>query len=257
MDKKIAFGGRAVKTALVIFLQGAVFCLASELANSAFLGTINKENINIRSDSNTLSPIICQTEKNTVVEVVSEKYEWYKIKLPKNAACYVKKELLSRIDNKTAKITRENVNIRLAPNESSPIIGKINAGEVVAILSDDGLWYKISATNDTFGWVHKKFITKPFFEKQAEEKSNTVLSVANPLNESIILEGIIQPYGKVFKRAAAHKLITKDYDIYLLKGIPANLNALTYHKVRITGKAIPALKQKYPVIEIAKMEALD
>lgn len=248
---------KTIKLALFISLHIVTFSFALEPANNAFSGTVNRDGINVRADSNTTSPIICQIGKNAVVEVVSEKYDWYKIKLPKNAACYVKKELVDLIDNKTAKLSRENVNIRLSPSESSPIIGKIDNNEVIAILSDDGKWYKIKATDNSFGWVHKKFVVKALLASPSESKISIPFSEANPLNEVIILEGIIEPYGKVIKRAATHKLITKDYDIYLLKGIPANLNALTYHKVRITGKAIPAAKQKYPVIEIAKMEALD
>lgn len=248
---------RIIKITAIIFLKLAVFCFAAESVNNEFCGVVNKENINVRADANTNSPIICQLSKNSIVEVVYEKYDWYKIKLPKKAACYVKKELIEAIDNKTAKIAGENVNIRLAPNESSPIIGKLSANEIVAILSDKGQWYEIKATDNSFGWMHKKFITKSSTEPPIADKLSASLSEGNSLNENIILEGVIEPYGKVINRAATHKLITKDYDIYLLKGTPANLNALTYHKVRITGKAIPSSKQKYPVIEIAKMEALD
>ena len=252
MKKKI------LKIAFVVFFQLNSFCFAAEPANNAFSGTVNRENINVRADANTTSAVICRLNKNDIVEVVFEKYEWYKIKLPKNAACYVKKELVEPIDNKTAKVSRENVNIRLLPNESSPIIGKVNANEIISLLSDDGKWYKIKATDNTFGWVNKKFIAKTTPEIQIAGKLNTPFSQAIPINEDIIIiEGMIEPYGKVINRVATHKLITKDYDIYLLKGIPANLNALTYHKVRITGKAIPSSKQKYPVIEITKMEALD
>ena len=245
------------KIALVIYFQLFSLCFAAESTNNAFSGTVNRENINVRADANTTSPVICRLNKNDIVEVVFEKYDWYKIKLPKNAACYVKKELVEAIDNKTAKVSRENVNIRLLPNESSPIIGKINANEVITLLSDDGKWYKIKATDNAFGWINKKFVVKTAPEIQIASKLNTPFSQANPVNEDIIVEGVIEPYGKVINRIATHKLITKDYDIYLLKGIPANLNALTYHKVRITGKPIPSAKQKYPVIEVAKMEALD
>ncbi len=248
---------KAIKLALLIYAQITAASFAAESANTAFLGIINRNNINVRSDSNTTSSVICQIGKNTAVEVVNEKYDWYKIKLPKHAPCYVKKELVDLIDNKTAKVSRENVNIRLSPSDSSQIIGKIDTNEVIAILSDDGLWYKIKATDNTFGWVHKKFIAKSLVESPSASMLSVPFSAANPLNETIILEGIIEPYGKVIKRVATHKLITKDYDIYLLKGVPGNLNALTYHKVRITGKAIPPARQKYPVIEIVKMEALD
>ncbi len=248
---------KTIQIVLIVCFQVYSLCFAAEPGGNAFSGTVNRDNINVRADANTTSPIICQLNKNSAVEVVFEKYDWYKIKLPKNAACYVKKELVEPIDNKTARVSRENVNIRLLPSESSPIIGKINANEIITLLSDDGQWYKIKATDNTFGWVNKKFIAKTAPEIQIASKLNTPFSQATPVNEDIVVEGIIEPYGKVINRIATHKLVTKDYDIYLLKGNPANLNALTYHKVRITGKAIPSSKQKYPVIEITKTEALD
>jgi uncharacterized protein YgiM (DUF1202 family) len=217
-----------------------------------FTGTVNDNNINIRADSNTSSQIICNVPKGTEVEVLSEKYDWYKIKLPKNAALYVKKTLIEPIDKKTGKVDKDNVNMRLAPNESSAILGRLDKAEIIAILEDTGEWYKILPNDKSFGWINKKFVDKTVI---TAPESN-VLETASK-EEFLIFEGIIQPYGKVLNRVATHKLITKDYNIILLRGTPANLNTYTYHKVRITGKPVLAPKQKYPVIEIIKMEALD
>ena len=67
-----------------------------------FHGEINTNNINIRSDSTVISKVICVSSKGEPVEVVKESYEWYKIRLPKTAPSFIKKNLVSLIDEKTA-----------------------------------------------------------------------------------------------------------------------------------------------------------
>lgn len=247
------------KTSLVlfVFLHLLAFCFAIEPPFEAFPAVINSNDINVRSDSNVNCQIICKIKRDTAVEVVAQKYGWYKIKLPGDAVCYVKKNLFEPIGNKTAKAIGSNINVRLAPNETSAILGKIDSAEIITILSDNGDWYGISPTGNTFGWIYSKFISRAAAKNKIAQDIAAPFAQDNPSNEDIVFDGIIQPYGKVINRIATHKLITKDYDIYLLKGNPSNLNSLTYHKVRITGKSVPAPRQKYPVIEIIKMEALD
>lgn len=252
-----AAGLRSASLALFICLHFLAFCFAIEPPFETFPGVVNSNDINVRSDSNVSCQIICKIKRDTAVEVVAQKYGWYKIKLPEDAVCYVKKNLFEPIGNKTAKAIGTNINIRLAPNEASAILGKIDNTEIITILSDNGDWYGICPTGNTFGWIYKKFVNKVAAENIIAKSIGTPFAQDTPSNEDIVCEGIIQPYGKVINRKATHKLITKDYDIYLLKGNPSNLNSLTYHKVRITGKPAPAPKQKYPVIEIIKMEALD
>lgn len=240
---------------LIIFMLVQI-CFAQESTKNLFYGIINNDNINLRTDSNTSSQIICKINKNTPVEIIQEKYDWYKIKLPKTTGLYVRKDLITSIDEKTAKASKDNINIRLQPNESCPVLGQIHKNEIVTILSDNGEWYKIEPAGNSFGWIHKKFVNK---------NAETNISIAEPAappediceKDNVILEGTIQPYGKVINRIATHKLVTKDFKIFLLKGNPSNLNTLIYHNVRITGKEILPKKERIPVIEIIRMEALD
>lgn len=198
------------------------------------------------------------------MEVAAERYDWYKIKLPKNAPVFVKKDLVSLVDEKidttVAKALKDNVNIRLRPDETSPILGKINKDEVINILEDTRSWYKIGPADSSFGWIHKKFVDKISAEKAKEialvkEREDKKLEKTN--TEEITLEGIIKAYGKVFKRKATHKLITENNEVYLLKGNKETLNTIAYHRVRVIGKLITDSKEKYPVVEITKTEILD
>ncbi len=143
---------------LFIILESLVFCYAQDSGRTQRLATVNSNNINVRFDSNVTSQVICNVDKGKKVEIVLEKYDWYKIELPKIAPSFVKKTLVEPIDEKTAKGLKDSINIRLAPNESSPILGKINKNEIINVLQDLGEWYKIEPTVSSFGWIHKKFV---------------------------------------------------------------------------------------------------
>lgn len=229
-----------------------------------FQGVINGDGINIRSDSTVNSKIICTINKGCLVEVVRELYDWYKIRLPKTAPSFIKKDLVTIIGDKAAKVLKNNVNIRLNPSESSWILGKVNKNEVVNTFQEQGEWYKIEPVNNSFGWIHRNFVDKVAIMNKTEDvklaqeiKQENKIIKEKQAPDKNTSEGIIKPYGKVLKRRATHKLITKDNKVFLLKGNKESLDNLNYHKVRVTGKLIGPGEQKYPIIEIIKMEALD
>ncbi len=240
-----------------------------------FQGEINANNINIRSDSRVGSKIICITNNGEPVEVIKESYGWYKIRLPKTAPSFIKKNLVGLVDEKTAKVIKDNVNIRLNPSESSPILGKADKNEVINIVEERGEWYKIEPLNNSFGWVNKKFVDKADTINKREEvklaqeisakggpasgwkKENKIMNEKVSQDESVTIEGIIKPYGKVIKRIATHKLITADNNVFLLKGNKGSLDSLNYHKVKVTGKLINPKDKKHTIIEIQKIEVSD
>ncbi|MFA5145198.1 MAG: SH3 domain-containing protein [Candidatus Omnitrophota bacterium] len=131
-----------------------------------FQGEVNADNINLRSDSSVTSEVISILNKNEKVEVVLELYEWYKIRLPKPAPCYIKKNLAEcsgmSPENKckNARVLKNKVNIRLHPAESSPILGVADKNETVNVIKEKGDWYKIEPTQNSFGWINKIFINK-------------------------------------------------------------------------------------------------
>lgn len=155
-------------TALFVFvlLLGPKICSAQ--ASQSFQGEVNADNINVRSDATVSADIICTVNKNEPVGVVLELYEWYKIRLPKNAPCYIKKNLVDCIDTvpatenqcKNAKVSKNRVNIRLRPNESSAIIGIVDKDEAINIVRGEGDWYRIEPLQNSFGWINKRFVNK-------------------------------------------------------------------------------------------------
>jgi len=147
---------------LCFFTPSVSFCLAQ-----LFKGRINANGINIRADSNTTSEIICKADRGERVEVLAELYDWYKIRVPYYVPEFIKKEFVVLLDDKTGQVLRDNVNIRMRPDTSAPILGKVDARTALVILGTWGDWYKISALAETFGWVHKRFVDK--IEEQAAQ----------------------------------------------------------------------------------------
>jgi uncharacterized protein YgiM (DUF1202 family) len=158
-----------------MYLPAAIFSSlhAEELP---FQGQVNSDNINIRSDSTVSAEIICSVNRDQRLEVIQELYGWYKVRLPKFCPAYIKKNMVKCAEFKTpdyplsssagrnictaVKIIKEGVNIRLKPDEASPIIGRANKNEILSLIKEKGEWYGIEPGQDSFGWIHKKFIKR-------------------------------------------------------------------------------------------------
>jgi uncharacterized protein YgiM (DUF1202 family) len=239
--------GKLVIT-LAYLLAQVFFSIPALAAGDLLQGEINSDNINIRTDSTVSSEIICVVNKRERLDVLSELYGWYKVRLPSSAPAFIKKDFILLAENKTGKVTGNKVNIRLRPDIKSPILGKLNSGDTVNILEANGDWLKIAPVINCFGWINKSFITK--LERKQIEPPIEVKEVV----PSQAIEGLLKP--KVFTRVATHKLITQD-KVYLIKGDEAYLNSFNDKKVRITGKSVDPAKQKYPVIAAEKIEVIN
>lgn len=253
-----------MKAGLFLFFLLSASCVFSQdQPNFPFHGRINSDNINTRADATVNSSVVCALNKGYLVEVVSELYGWYKIRLPEKAPAYIRKDLLECIKTDdannaclVARVSKNNVNIRFKPDESSVIVGKATKDELVNIRGWLGGWFGIEPTKKSFCWIHSKFVTPQKIEEvpqpQIEAKPETLKT--QEVTSDIVAEGIIRPYGRIFGRVASHKLLCDDSNIILLKGDKAALDKLINQKIKVTGKKI-GVKGRYVIIEITTYEA--
>ena len=263
---------------------------AAEEETFPFTGEVTAEDINLRADSTTSSEVICKMDKGAAVEILSGQYGWYKVRLPDTAPSYIRADMVSAVEAKSAnftpqeqtgarfntiKVERDRVNIRLRPNESAPIIGRVSKNEVLNFTGMENNWYRVKPVSGSYGWIHADFVRKAPLKAPAEEQGPQPAGVpagteqeARPEDASAqagedkqipglsVYEGVIKPYGMVFKRPATHKLVASDKKIFLLKGDKQTLNALVNRKARVSGKPVSPCKG-LPVVEVVKIEAID
>lgn len=261
----------------ILYLITAIFVFSLKPSfaqeKTPFLGEVNANQINLRSDATTSAAIICTLNKGERVDVVLELYDWYKVRLPKKAPAYIKNKLASCIryanDPTTgqttqaclsAKVLGDRVNIRAKPDEASPILGLADKNEIINIVDEKKGWYKIEPVQNSFGWIHKKFIvraTQPLAQPAVNQLPQEKRESVENAESNILLIGIVKPYGIVFRRTATHKLETTDNKIFLLKGNRASLNALNYQKVKVIGKIVNQPKAKYPIVEVKIIEVIN
>lgn len=241
---------------LFLIIFGACFCFTAQIqASVPFNGRVKGNGINIRADSTVTAEKICAVNSGDFLEITAQLYEWYKVKLPKNAPAFVRADLLELIDTQTAKVSKKNINIRLRPTESAPIIGKAEQNEIVHISEPQNGWYKIEPTNNSFGWINKTFVEKasippPNIMPVVQAQDNQAQ------NDTIVVYGILKP--KIIKSVATHKLIADTGEIFLLRNQPREiLNALNHRNVKITGRKLDRDSETLPFLEIHKIEALD
>ncbi len=271
----------ALRTLLLcLFMSGGIL-LHTSFAKEAkpeisipFDGEINANMINVRADSTIGSDVICSINRGEPVSVIGQLYDWYKIRIPKGCPAYIHKSLVAPLDDKTVKVLKNRVNIRLRPEEQSPIIGKANADEIVTVTGSAGDWFKIEPIASSFGWVNKKFV-HPFRTgiipaqppqttddqikavKRAQESAPPIIEDAQQGTITVI--GVVEPYGKVINRKATHKLVVKDpagyTKVFLLKGTKSRLNALHFRTVKVVGKPYGVEPQsQYPIIEVNSIQ---
>jgi len=259
-----------LKIKSILILLAVYFYLSGNVCAdtfSAFTGQINAAGINVRVDATVGAEVVCTLAKGELIEVVWEVYDWYKIRLPKQAPSYIKKNLLecnnvnldfaSQSDKcLSAKVIKDKVNVRLGPTESAWILGRVDKATIVNIIADEGGWYRILPVYQSYGWVNKKFVNKEII---LPEKQDTLVKAVDTvkIEGQLIVEGKVSPYGIVLWRKATHKLITPENKVYFLKGNRKSLDSLNYRKVKVTGKLISPTESKHPIIQIDIIEGLN
>ncbi|MDD5195634.1 MAG: SH3 domain-containing protein [Candidatus Omnitrophica bacterium] len=119
-----------------------------------------KDGVNVRLDSSPMSEVSGNLKKNELVEVLEERYDWYKIRLPKRFSCYVSAEFIQEIGPGKVKVNASLLNMRKDPSLDSYVIGKAKRGDILNIVGKKDGWYKVSGYPYAFGWAHKDFFKR-------------------------------------------------------------------------------------------------
>ena len=132
-------------------------------------GKVSAERVNIRGGPGSTYNVIVTVDKNTELQVRSYRDGWYEVELPKGAGCWIYKDYI-KVDVPAGgieagaaiqgEIVGTKVHLRAAPDMmSSNVLGELEKGTKVDVLSKSGDWFKIRPPEGTTGWIAAKYVT--------------------------------------------------------------------------------------------------
>lgn len=146
-----------------------------------FTGKISGNKVRLRIKPDLESQIVGQFNKNDLVLVVGEKGAFWELESPKEIKSYIFRSYL--IDNV---VEANSVNVRIAPNMDSQVIGKVQKGDKVegTICPSNPKWIEITTPKHIHFYIAKDFVenagqAEMFSEMVTKkEKAETNLKVA-------------------------------------------------------------------------------
>jgi uncharacterized protein YraI len=262
----------------ILFLGGAEQTQTSEDKGFPFTGIISANNVNVRAGASLNFEILCQLNKGDKVIVQGESYKWYKIKLPREARCFISKDYVYSSPSTSGVgesrkggvyqgiVSADNVNIRAGRGTHYSILGQLNSGDLVTILEEYKGWFRIEPPRGLVGWVHSDFVEysspgeppkEEITRESSPEEAERVEEVEKIKQQPPpIASGIIDDLGVVINRPGRQKLIRDDGKIFYLKSESIDLAKYVYYHVRVWGsiKKLPELR--HPLIIVERIELL-
>ncbi len=258
---------RAVRRVPILLIVGMLFLgdvlgvqASEEDIEFPFNGIISANNVNIRVGASPNFEILCQLNKMDKVVVQGITYQWYKVKLPKQARCFISKDYVYQ-----GIVYADNVNIRAGRGTNYNVLGQLNSGDLVTILEEYESWLRIEPPEDFIGWVHSDFVeyyssgelTQEERMEEAVEEAEEIEEAKEEVEPPPIASGIIEDLGVIINRPGKQKLIGNDGRIFYLKSESVDLAKYVYYRVRVWGSMWELPELKYPLIVVEKIELIE
>ncbi len=234
----------AIFILLIILLAspGLAFAqLAQEQLGPQYMRVV-ADNVNIRAGQGLNFEIIGQLNKGGRVAVLAEADGWHKIKLPKQALCFVHKDY---IEDGLVKANKLYVRAGGGPNFN--ILGRLRKGQSVEVLEKQGEWLRITPPEGSSGWVKADYLRQYPISAPKKEQPQTN-------QEEIEACGRIEDLGNIINCPARHKLVDGKKTLYYLNTKALDLNLYIYETVCVSGKLQDKENCPYPVLDVEQLK---
>lgn len=157
------------------------------------LFTVSVDALNVRKKADLKAKKVGLVHKDESYSVIESDGNWVRIDLGKKKSGWVysfhgyltgKKDDSLRHDSKTTVTVLTNgTNIRSSATTASEIVTRVNAGERLPVVKEDGDWYEIALESGDTAFIAKWVVTTGDEELQKKEQpKNTVARAAGTLN---------------------------------------------------------------------------
>ena len=228
-----------------------------------FVGRINSDNVNVRAGQSNNFEKLIQLSENAEVVVVDKKYSWYKIRLPRQAKAYIFSKFVKIIDEDKNKgiVIGSRINVRAGKGTNYSILGQVNAGDEVLVLSHEKEWLQIEPLKSMHGWVADEFLeykntdVEAFLAKVVEPEPVAEEPVLPP--EPVLIKGELKTASAATGyENVAYLLYVDDQPRYYIEGMTGLLDDFVDHKVEIEGLENKSLVHtlSHPVLSVSRVE---
>ena len=136
-------------------------------------GMVTATLLNARKKPNATAKVLYQLKKNTIVTVVSsEKDKWYKIYTSLGLAYCMKDYIQVKENIEKVAVLANVLNVRSYYSTDSTVIGKVNKGAVLIVLSKHSGWYGVDY-NGQKGFVSAEYVAPLENLENGKSTSNT------------------------------------------------------------------------------------
>lgn len=130
--------------------------------------TVTADVLNVRSGAGTGHNVISKVKSGQVLQVIGQENGWFKVTVNGQTG-YVSGDFVTTGGQKgtttvqqgtgTYTVNVSSLNVRTGPSTSHTVLGSVNKGKTVQVVSEVQDWFKINFNGGT-GYVSKDFVTK-------------------------------------------------------------------------------------------------
>ncbi|MGO4994437.1 N-acetylmuramoyl-L-alanine amidase [Jeotgalibaca porci] len=188
--KSLRISRNVMLVLLVIFFMGLGSLGTVALANYTNI-IVEASTVNVRLGPGLGYDILTQVQGGSMVNVLDEENEWYKVRLDDGRIGWVASWLINNTEvaasqNLVATINEYSVNLRAENNEQAEVIGSAEAGEVFTLLYEENGWSQIHYNNQT-AWVLSELVTITAGTLPNENTTDTTEQVATPTSQDSVV----------------------------------------------------------------------
>lgn len=151
-----------IESKKITFVFSLLFlCIFIFSSVHAKMGSIDGENVQLRSGPGTKYDAKWQYGKGYPVKILSTKGEWYKVKDFENDTGWVYKDLVKRTPSMIVKVNKgkkKKINIRSGPGKKYKVVGQAYYGVVFETLKQSAGWAQVKHESGLTGWIKRSLL---------------------------------------------------------------------------------------------------
>lgn len=140
------------------FLVAGATCLAlASPALAAEYVTVTGDNVNVRQEPKTNSPVYMELFKGYPLEVLKKQGEWSQVRDYEGDSGWIHNSLISKNDTVIIN-AKKSVNMRSGPSTKDQVVADVERGVIMTKIAQEGKWYKLKHSSGTEGWIYSPLL---------------------------------------------------------------------------------------------------